>query len=819
MPKIPEIRRSQPRSPLEISDKGYVGDQVEKALVSIADTAFKTTQEIARRQIKVYQKAYASNGYSEDLIDYQNHITELSLKVKEDGSGYVDSVQKFLDEREVLRKKNAPTDEAYEMWNEKFNRLKSKALIDAQSKESGMRIASIKKQRNRYIGNFAQQMLVNPDIDLAMEYAREIENDIMDERGENYSDLEANEAVVSSKRLIFNSILDYYESSDQPEKVIALLKNTVPPKVFEDEFKNNKFNENSLPLEDPFINDVFGSSLTPSEKTVRFKRNMNLLMSKNTQNATAAIDKLKNVTKEYETYGRTPELEQLRDSVIENINRNNSITPQKKAKAFHDHYLVEGKVEALKDVSEMPIHKRNNLDSVIDEKIQGAKAKLGSSLIESAQYGNMAESEELASEVSASFYNMSSISAVKSSFKNSVAKDTKELIADGAIYFNKKHKNINNAGLILMDPDANYENSLSAFNYYVSELDKKYDYFGLSHAEKKYLTPNLKRFYVSEIMNQSTAEDSVAKIHELSSIFGEKSSIIFNELAKEHNLSSAVFSIAQVPSNHIAHVERLFNIIRDKEGFEKTQEKFDKRFGDQIDLINKIRDHLRPLVEAVTATDPSNRSLYITDGLYELMRLGAIDDTIKGLAATPDKALDKWKRVLLDPYKTIDINGSKVFTMPKTAAHHNDLEEFVRFANGSRNLRTNNNSVFNQLSKMGLMSHVVPDKNWYDEEADLNMPGSAEEKLNERIDGSIWIMTPAFDGIQLMHTDTGERRPFKDALGKNISIPLNRLNEITLNKTAIGGLESIGRPTRPSRFILKESSPIVDIIEAVFGED
>lgn len=163
---------------------------------------------LAKKRKDAEDTSYSFNSKMEDLKEISAFEEELKKNTPEDGSGYYEKYNEFINERYSKGLENAPSERAKMMYQESVQPLFVKAGIEARGYENQTKAKSFKTKITDQVNSVASIYVDKPDYATAPERIRDFEAQVESQVGTLYTPAEAAEIKKYTKERIGESLLD-----------------------------------------------------------------------------------------------------------------------------------------------------------------------------------------------------------------------------------------------------------------------------------------------------------------------------------------------------------------------------------------------------------------------------------------------------------------------------------------------------------------------------------------------------------------------------------------------------------------------------------
>lgn len=766
MPRIPRAKEPgvRPRTGVPAVP---VLNEVDKTIANAADNLTKFAQAHGEAQLKAATQTYASNAYSQDLIETNKFITQLDLNAAPDGAGYTQSVQNFLQERQALRKEHSPSDEAFSLYSQRFSELQNRVLIRAQGRENKLRTDYAVNSRNDLVEEFSGRMLIAPNGDDLVEFLRGQEHDVMAETGVYYSHQGALNQIEKTRSRAARSFLDGLEAGEQPERILSIFRQSVPAEEFDEAMATAGFDRDATLAmrEDPALVDEISKSLTPGEKSRRFKSAIQAVKAKNKRNTGADTEELKNLGIILSQTGTDERINPEKERLFERLRRNTSIAPSDKMAIMDTVLLSEASGNASKRVLKLPFAERHRAGEIFEEEVANQKESLMKELQKVSDLGySSIQMEEAAGRATSFQFNAQARIAAKSAFDKSIQKGNKMLVEEPATYFQQQNGRLSTLATMAMKVDGVSDAQRSAqFEGYAKELDANFQHFGISESQRKYLTPDMSTAYSNYIRSAQAIDEKVQRVIDIQQMAGPKAKSIFNEMAKRKDLDDSIYAISLMRPSARREMELLYEKVMNKEDIIDKSKRIDGRSTVVQDLKKKISESTDNLNRALGEADPSGGNQHIVNGLSELLNLAVMNDMNNGMEM--EESFRRWEPAIIGKHKPIMSGQSSAIVTHGQDHLIPDVDDFMANFEGAGPLYLDTDSLSSQLNlDLGPSPYL---KNFADSHG-LDV----DRVYSERLENAKWITGSNATSLVLARPDG---TPITDRKGKIIEVDYERM--------------------------------------------
>jgi hypothetical protein len=196
MPKITDFEGPRPGiistavSPLDINPNAYGGP--EQAANQIGQTIADVGQMLLQKRKDAEDRDFAFTRSLEDARAVEAYQQELRLKIPEDGAGYSEAIQKFINDRYTKNQKEAPSETSKQLYQARSGELLNRQIIEARGFEFTQKAKAYVTNIHKEIDFTASTMINTPSVPMAQEAMQATEQHINESVGKTIDQATAN---------------------------------------------------------------------------------------------------------------------------------------------------------------------------------------------------------------------------------------------------------------------------------------------------------------------------------------------------------------------------------------------------------------------------------------------------------------------------------------------------------------------------------------------------------------------------------------------------------------------------------------------------
>lgn len=224
MPRIPDAPVGTIDARVRGTDVPRGGGEIEMEMAKIGGKVSEFAQDILEKRKKAQDNDYAFSSYANDYTALQEYENDLKLKGPEDGEGFQQSIQDFTKKRMDEGFKNAPSEDAKDLYHRRSEQLFMQANVEASNYENTQKAKFWASNIDRKTNQLSSSLLANPSATQAAEIQRQVKDEIAQNVGIHFDEKTGQDIAKTQSVTIGKAVLDGLDSQERYQEGIAYLK-------------------------------------------------------------------------------------------------------------------------------------------------------------------------------------------------------------------------------------------------------------------------------------------------------------------------------------------------------------------------------------------------------------------------------------------------------------------------------------------------------------------------------------------------------------------------------------------------------------------